>query len=58
MTSKPGRAGGKRLALATTGPIVAAVLLLAGLIFPLVIRNETATQIGRASCRERVFGYV
>jgi branched-chain amino acid transport system permease protein len=45
MTSKPGRAGGKRLALATTGPIVAAVLLLAGLIFPLVIRNETATQI-------------
>src|SRR6266699_3064081 len=45
MTSKPGRAGGKGLALATTGPIVAAVLLLAGLIFPLVITNETATQI-------------
>src|SRR2546421_10351618 len=45
MTSKPGRAGGKGLALAAPGPIVAAVLLLAGLIFPLVIRNETATQI-------------
>jgi branched-chain amino acid transport system permease protein len=45
MTSKPGRAGGKGLALAMTGPIVAAVLLLAGLIFPLVITNETATQI-------------
>src|SRR5262245_43585128 len=43
MTSAAGRAGGK--ALATPGAIVAAVLLLAGLIFPLVITNETATQI-------------
>jgi ABC-type branched-subunit amino acid transport system permease subunit len=31
--------------MAAPGPIVAAVLLLAGLIFPLVITNETATQI-------------
>ena len=31
--------------LVAPGPIVAAVLLLAGLIFPLVITNETATQI-------------
>src|SRR5499425_2485077 len=45
MTSRPGRAGGKGLALPAPGPIVAAVLLLAGLIFPLVITNETATQI-------------
>jgi branched-chain amino acid transport system permease protein len=45
MTSKPGRAGGKGLAMAAPGAVVAAVLLLAGLIFPLVITNETATQI-------------
>ena len=41
MTSLPARGKG----LAAPGPIVAAVLLLAGLIFPLVITNETATQI-------------
>src|SRR5215831_18507791 len=45
MTSRPGRAGGKGLALPAPGPIVAAVLLLVGIIFPLVITNETATQI-------------
>ena len=45
MTSDAGRAGGKGLALAAPGAIVAAVLLLAGLIFPLVVTNETATQI-------------
>ncbi len=45
MTSDAGRAAGKRRALAAPGAIVAAVLLLAGLIFPLVITNETATQI-------------
>src|SRR5947208_3501051 len=45
MTSRPGRAQRWGLALAAPGPIVAAVLLLAGLIFPLVITNETATQI-------------
>ena len=45
MTPRPGWAGRKGLALAAPGPIVAAVLLLAGVIFPLVITNETATQI-------------
>jgi branched-chain amino acid transport system permease protein len=45
MTPKPGRAGGRRLVLPAPGAIVAAVLLLAGLAFPLVITNETATQI-------------
>src|SRR6266496_1789425 len=45
MTSEAGRAGGRGLARAAPGAIVAAVLLLAGLIFPLVITNETATQI-------------
>src|SRR6266576_5366728 len=45
MTSDAGRAAGKRRALAAPGAIVPAVLLLAGLIFPLVITNETATQI-------------
>jgi branched-chain amino acid transport system permease protein len=45
VTPRPGRAGGKGLALAAPGSIVAAVLLLAGLVFPLVITNETATQI-------------
>jgi branched-chain amino acid transport system permease protein len=39
------RAGVRGLALVAPGPSVAAVLLLAGLIFPLVITNETATQI-------------
>jgi len=41
VTSLPARGKG----LVAPGPIVAAVLLLAGLIFPLVITNETATQI-------------
>src|SRR5215472_14130480 len=45
MTSRPSRAGGKGLARPAPGPIVAAVLLLVGIIFPLVITNETATQI-------------
>jgi branched-chain amino acid transport system permease protein len=51
VTSGAGRAGGagqpgrKGLARLAPGPIVAAVLLLAGFIFPLVITNETATQI-------------
>src|SRR5215470_404658 len=45
MTSRPGRAGGKGLALPAPGPVVAAILLLVGIIFPLVITNETATQI-------------
>src|SRR5215468_4709842 len=45
MTSGPGRAQRRGLALAAPGPIVAAVLLLAGLIFPLVITNPTTTQI-------------
>jgi branched-chain amino acid transport system permease protein len=41
----PGRSGGRALARVAPGPIVAAVLLLAGLLFPLVITNATATQI-------------
>jgi branched-chain amino acid transport system permease protein len=45
VTPRPGWAGRKGLARAAPGPIVAAVLLLAGLIFPLVVTNETATQI-------------
>jgi branched-chain amino acid transport system permease protein len=51
VTSGAGRArgaglpGGKGLAHLAPGPIVAAVLLLAAVIFPLVITSETATQI-------------
>jgi len=39
------RAWVKGLARVAPGPSAAAVLLLAGLVFPLVITNETATQI-------------
>src|SRR5215467_6676524 len=45
MTSGPGRAWVRGLALVAPGPSVAAVLLLAAVIFPLVITSETATQI-------------
>src|SRR5215470_15405008 len=45
MTSGPGRAQRRGLALAAPGPIVAAGLLVAGIIFPLVITNPTTTQI-------------
>jgi branched-chain amino acid transport system permease protein len=45
MTSKPGRAGRRGLALPAPGAIAAAALLLAGVVLPLVITNETATQI-------------
>jgi branched-chain amino acid transport system permease protein len=41
----PGRSGSRALARAAPGPIGAAVLLLVGLLFPLVITNPTTTQI-------------
>ncbi len=44
---RPGhfRAGGRGLSAAMPGPLVAAVLIVVGLIFPLVVTSETTTQI-------------